>query len=73
VADDKIEMPGHVVGCHRGDLFTVECKLGALHRTVLAKRSGRLATHRIKILPGDVVTVEVSRYDLTRGRIVSVR
>jgi translation initiation factor IF-1 len=69
MSDDKIEMSGTVLREHRGDLFEVECAAGSLRRTVLAKRSGRLVKFRIRLLPGDHVTVEVSPYDPTRGRI----
>jgi translation initiation factor IF-1 len=69
VSGDAIEMTGVVVEHGRGDHYKVECVLGSLRRTVMAKRSGRLVQHRIQILPGDVVTVEVGVYDTTRGRI----
>ncbi len=62
-------MEGVVEHVGRGDLYTVACTLGALRRTVLARRSGRLNIHRIKIVEGDRVRVEVSPYDTTRGRI----
>jgi hypothetical protein len=45
----------------------VEAILGALRRTVLARRSGHLNEHRIKIVEGDRVCVELSPYDLSRG------
>jgi len=48
-------------------MFRVELENG--HR-VLAHISGKMRMHFIKILPGDRVTVELSPYDLTRGRIV---
>ena len=48
-------------------MFRVELKGG--HR-VLAHVSGRMRMHYIKILPGDKVTLEMSPYDLTKGRIV---
>lgn len=66
---DAIEMTGVVVAEHRGDLFEVDAVLGAMRRTVLAKRAGRLVAHHIRVLVGDEVTVEVSPYDTTRGRI----
>lgn len=47
--------------------FRVELEDG---HTVLAHISGKMRQHFIKILPGDTVTVEISPYDLTRGRIV---
>lgn len=48
-------------------MFRVEIKGG---HTVLAHVSGRMRMHYIKILPGDKVTLEMSPYDLTKGRIV---
>jgi translation initiation factor IF-1 len=48
-------------------MFRVELENG--HR-VLAHISGKMRMHFIKILPGDKVTVELSPYDLTRGRII---
>jgi translation initiation factor IF-1 len=68
MSDDKIELRGVVISSCRG-LFTVDCKLGAFRRTVLARCSGRLLVHRIRVLPGDEVTVAVSPYDPGRGVI----
>lgn len=48
-------------------MFRVELQNG---HTVLAHVSGKMRMHFIRILPGDKVTVELSPYDLTRGRIV---
>ncbi len=48
---------------------TFRCKLENGH-LVLAHISGKMRKHFIRILPGDTVTLEVSPYDLTRGRIV---
>jgi translation initiation factor IF-1 len=67
---DVIVFEGEVVRIGRGDLHEVTCAVGSSTRTVLAKRSGRLNQHRIKIVAGDRVRVEVSPYDLARGRIV---
>lgn len=47
--------------------FRVELETG---HTVLAYVSGRMRKHFIRILPGDTVTIELSPYDLTKGRIV---
>jgi translation initiation factor IF-1 len=70
MSDDVITMTGVVVEQHRGDIYVVDCQLGALRRRVLAKRSGRLNVHKIRVIPGDIVEVEVSPYSLDRGRIV---
>ncbi len=64
--DDLIELEGVVVEALPNAMFTVE--LPNKHR-VLAHISGKLRMNYIKILQGDKVTVEISPYDLTRGRI----
>jgi translation initiation factor IF-1 len=64
---DVIEVEGTVVEPLPNAMFRVELKNG--HR-VLAHISGKMRMNFIKILPGDRVTVELSAYDLTRGRIV---
>ncbi len=51
-------------------MFRVEIDIGGNKHEVLAHVSGKMRMHFIKILPGDVVTLEVSPYDLNRGRIV---
>ena len=50
-------------------MFRVEVEIGDKMHEVLAHVSGKMRMHFIKILPGDVVTLEISPYDLTRGRI----
>ncbi len=65
--DDAIEVEGRVIEALPNAMFTVELENG--HR-VLAHISGKLRMNFIKILPGDKVTLELSPYDLTRGRIV---
>jgi translation initiation factor IF-1 len=62
-----IELEGTVLECLRNATFRVELQNG--HR-VLAHISGRIRKNYIKILPYDRVLVELSPYDLTRGRIV---
>ncbi|HDY75843.1 MAG TPA: translation initiation factor IF-1 [Candidatus Marinimicrobia bacterium] len=51
-------------------MFRVEIEIGDAKHEVLAHVSGKMRMHFIKILPGDMVTLEVSPYDLSRGRIV---
>ena len=63
---DAIELDGKVVELLPNTLFRVELDNG--HR-VLAHVSGRVRMNFIKILPGDIVTVEMSPHDLTKGRI----
>jgi translation initiation factor IF-1 len=64
--EDAIEVQGTVVEPLPNAMFRVELETG--HR-ILAHISGKMRMHFIKILPGDTVTVELSPYDLTRGRI----
>ncbi|HZK33851.1 MAG TPA: translation initiation factor IF-1 [Bacillota bacterium] len=64
--DDVIEVEGKVVEALPNAMFQVELENG--HK-VLAHISGKLRMNFIRILPGDRVTVELSPYDLTRGRI----
>ncbi len=63
---DSIEVEGKVVELLPNTMFRVELPNG--HR-ILAHISGKMRLHFIRILPGDKVMVEVSPYDLTKGRI----
>lgn len=63
---DVIEVEGTVTDTYPNATFEVELENG--HK-VLAHISGKLRMHYIRILPGDKVTVELSPYDLSRGRI----
>ena len=64
--EDAIELEGKVVEPLPNAMFKVELENG---HQVLAHISGKMRMHYIKILPGDKVTVELSPYDLDRGRI----
>jgi translation initiation factor IF-1 len=64
--EDVIEVEGTVIEPLPNAMFKVELENG--HK-VLAHVSGKIRMHFIRILPGDKVTVELSPYDLTRGRI----
>ena len=64
--DDVLEVEGTVVETLPNAMFKVELENG---HQVLAHISGKLRMNYIKILPGDKVTMEMSPYDLTRGRI----
>lgn len=64
--DDVIEVEGTVIEAMPNAMFQVELANG--HR-LLAHISGKLRMNYIRILPGDKVTVEMSPYDLTKGRI----
>jgi translation initiation factor IF-1 len=63
---ERIEVEGKVIVCLPNTMFRVELANGHI---VLAHISGRMRKHYIKILPGDRVLVELSPYDLTRGRV----
>jgi translation initiation factor IF-1 len=64
--EDAIQVEGKVIEPLPNAMFRVEMENG--HR-VLAHISGKMRTNRIRIQPGDKVTMELSPYDLTRGRI----
>ena len=66
VKEEKIEVDGEVIEALPSTMFRVQIDGG---HTVLAKISGKMRKHYIRILPGDKVKVELSPYDLTRGRI----
>ena len=65
--EDAIQVEGKVLETLPNAMFRVELENG--HK-VLAHISGKMRMHFIKILPGDKVTVELSPYDLSRGRII---
>lgn len=64
--EEAIEVQGKVIEPLPNAMFRVELDNGM---KVLAHISGKMRMHFIRILPGDKVTVELSPYDLTRGRI----
>ena len=64
--EEKIEVEGEVVEVLPSTMFRVQVDSG---HEVLAKISGKMRKHYIRILPGDKVKVELSPYDLSRGRI----
>ena len=64
--EDKIQLEGEVVDAMPNAMFKV--RLENDHELV-AHISGKMRMHYIRILPGDRVTVEISPYDLTKGRI----
>ena len=65
--DDVIELEGTVVESLPNTMFKVDIGKG---HVILAHISGKLRMNFIRILPGDRVTVQMSPYDITRGRIV---
>jgi translation initiation factor IF-1 len=64
--EEKIEVEGEVVEALPSTMFRVQLEGG---HAVLATISGKMRKHYIRILPGDKVKVELSPYDLNRGRI----
>ncbi len=66
VKEEKIEVEGEVVEALPSTMFRVQVDDG---HSVLATLSGKMRKHYIRILPGDRVKVELSAYDLSRGRI----
>lgn len=64
--EDVIEIEGKVIEALPNAMFSVELPNG--HR-IMAHISGKMRMHFIRIYPGDKVTIELSPYDLTRGRI----
>jgi len=66
IKEEGIEVTGTVLEKFPGGMFSVELEQ---KQVVLAHLSGRLRKNRIRILAGDKVTLELSPYDLTRGRI----
>ena len=64
--EEKLEVEGKVVEVLKGGDYLVELQNG---HTVEAYVSGKMRVNMIRILPGDTVTIELSPYDLTRGRI----
>lgn len=66
MADDHFEVEGTVEEALPGTLFRVVLENG---HEVLAHLCGKMRKFRIRVLPGDKVTVQISPYDLTKGRI----
>lgn len=63
--DDAIEVTGTVIEKFPSSMFSVDLD----GRTILATLAGKLRMNKIRVLVGDKVTVEMSPYDLTKGRI----
>ena len=63
---DRLELQGIVEEAMPGTLFRVKANNGLM---VICTLSGKLRVNRIRLLPGDVVTLEVSPYDLSKGRV----
>ena len=67
MAKDVIEIEGKILESMPNAMFRVELENGV---QIIAHISGKMRMHYIRILPGDKVKVEMSPYDLTKGRIV---
>ena len=67
MAKDGIELQGVVKECFPNTTFKVVCDNG---HEILAYLAGKMRRHYIKVLPGDQVIVEISPYDLSKGRII---
>ena len=65
--EDMIEIEGVVIDALPNATFTIELENG--HK-IIGHISGKLRSNYIKILPGDTVKVEMTPYDLTKGRII---
>ena len=65
--EDVIEVEGVVTESKKNAVFEVELENG---HNILAHIAGKLRMNNIQVLPGDKVTVEISTYDLTKGRII---
>jgi translation initiation factor IF-1 len=68
---DAVRVEGIVKDALPNAMFKVEIAVGDKKHMVLAHVSGKMRMNFIRILPGDKVAVEISPYDLTRGRIVT--
>ena len=67
--EQAIQVEGVIKETLPNAMFRVEVEIGDDKHEVLAHVSGKMRMHFIKILPGDIVKLEISPYDLTRGRI----
>ena len=65
--DDTIEVEGTVINILPGTTFKVKLENGSV---ILGHLSGKMRKNFIKIIEGDKVKVEISKYDLTKGRII---
>jgi len=67
---ESIQFEAKVVKALPNAQFIVVAETGETKHEVLAHLAGKMRKHFIRIVPGDIVTVEVSPYDLSRGRII---
>jgi len=69
VKEENIKLNGVITEVLKGDNFRVLNKQGIKEHYVICKPSGKIRQYKINLVPGDIVEVEVSPYDLTKGRI----
>jgi len=69
VKEKPITVTGMIKETLPGAMFRVEITIGEKKHEILAHVSGKMRMHFIKLLPGDMVSIEMSPYDLSRGRI----
>jgi translation initiation factor IF-1 len=65
--EEKIELEGEVIEAFRNGMYKIALENG---QETLGYTAGKMRRYRIKILPGDRINIELSPYDLSRGRIV---
>ena len=68
--DGVIEIEATVKAALPNAMFRLEIEMGETKHEIIGHISGKMRRHYIRITPGDTVTVELSPYDLTKGRIV---
>ena len=67
---EPIEVEARVIEALPNAMFRLEISMGEKTHQIIGHISGRMRRHYIRILPGDTVIVQLSPYDLTKGRIV---
>ena len=69
--EESIELDGVVIEALPNSMFKVKLKDDKIDRIILAHISGKIRKNLIRIIPGDEVVIQMSMYDLTKGRIVT--
>jgi translation initiation factor IF-1 len=70
MGNEKVKVKGKIIKDKRNLKFDVEIPVGETHKIVEGYLSGKLRMHKIKIVAGDKVIIELSPYDLNKGRII---
>jgi len=70
MVDDKLEFEGTVVAALGNGMFTIEIEGLKTNTEVICTLSGKIRKHNIRVIEGDKVKIDVSVYDLTKGRII---